>query len=43
MPDMMIYSWSDCADFFPLLARNRVLVVMDWLKSYVFGRDVSRE
>jgi hypothetical protein len=25
------------------LARNRVLVVMDWLKSYVFGRDVSRE
>jgi hypothetical protein len=33
---------SDCADYFSL-ARNRVLVVMDWLKSYVFGRDVSRE
>ncbi|KXT12332.1 hypothetical protein AC579_7642 [Pseudocercospora musae] len=23
--------------------RNRVLVIMDWLKSYIFGRDVSRE
>ncbi|KAK6442047.1 NADH:ubiquinone oxidoreductase [Oleoguttula sp. CCFEE 5521] len=23
--------------------RNRVLVIMDWMKSYVFGRDVSRE
>jgi len=23
--------------------RNRVLVVMDWLKTQVFGRDVSRE
>ncbi|KAK4504840.1 hypothetical protein PRZ48_002803 [Zasmidium cellare] len=23
--------------------RNRVLVFMDWLKSYIFGRDVSRE
>jgi len=25
------------------LARNRVLVVMDWLKTQIFGRDVSRE
>jgi NADH:ubiquinone reductase (non-electrogenic) len=25
------------------LARNRVLVVLDWLKSKAFGRDVSRE
>jgi hypothetical protein len=24
-------------------ARNRVLVVMDWCKTQVFGRDVSRE
>jgi hypothetical protein len=24
-------------------ARNRVLVVLDWLKSKAFGRDVSRE
>jgi NADH:ubiquinone reductase (non-electrogenic) len=24
-------------------ARNRVLVIMDWMKSYMFGRDVSRE
>ncbi|KAF2168229.1 hypothetical protein M409DRAFT_21669 [Zasmidium cellare ATCC 36951] len=23
--------------------RNRVLVFMDWIKSYIFGRDVSRE
>jgi len=23
--------------------RNRVLVFMDWMKSYIFGRDVSRE
>lgn len=23
--------------------RNRVLVFMDWVKSYIFGRDVSRE
>ena len=23
--------------------RNRLLVMVDWLKSYVFGRDVSRE
>lgn len=23
--------------------RNRVLVVLDWLKSWMFGRDVSRE
>lgn len=28
-------------DFSP--ARNRVLVIMDWLKSKAFGRDVSRE
>jgi NADH:ubiquinone reductase (non-electrogenic) len=26
-----------------VLARNRVLVVLDWLKSKAFGRDVSRE
>jgi NADH:ubiquinone reductase (non-electrogenic) len=26
-----------------LTARNRVLVVLDWLKSKAFGRDVSRE
>lgn len=25
------------------LARNRILVVLDWLKSKTFGRDVSRE
>lgn len=25
------------------VARNRVLVVLDWLKSKAFGRDVSRE
>jgi len=24
-------------------ARNRLLVINDWLKSKVFGRDVSRE
>lgn len=24
-------------------ARNRVLVVVDWLKAKFFGRDVSRE
>lgn len=24
-------------------ARNRILVFMDWMKSYIFGRDVSRE
>ena len=24
-------------------ARNRVLVVVDWLKAKMFGRDVSRE
>jgi len=23
--------------------RNRILVIMDWAKSYMFGRDVSRE
>ena len=39
---MVSFLLSDCADYLPL-ARNRVLVVMDWLKSYVFGRDVSRE
>lgn len=26
-----------------ITARNRVLVFMDWIKSYCFGRDVSRE
>ena len=26
-----------------VLARNRVLVIMDWLKAKFFGRDVSRE
>ena len=26
-----------------LLARNRILVMMDWMKSRIFGRDVSRE
>lgn len=24
-------------------ARNRILVIVDWLKSKAFGRDVSRE
>jgi hypothetical protein len=24
-------------------ARNRLLVINDWLKSKLFGRDVSRE
>jgi hypothetical protein len=24
-------------------ARNRVLVLMDWIKAKTFGRDVSRE
>jgi NADH:ubiquinone reductase (non-electrogenic) len=28
-------------DFFP--ARNKILVFVDWMKSNVFGRDVSRE
>lgn len=26
-----------------LLARNRVLVAVDWIKARLFGRDVSRE
>lgn len=25
------------------IARNRVLVVTDWVKAKIFGRDVSRE
>jgi NADH:ubiquinone reductase (non-electrogenic) len=28
---------------FPSPARNRILVILDWLKSKAFGRDVSRE
>jgi hypothetical protein len=42
---MMMFLLSEwiVLTFFRVLARNRVLVVMDWLKSYVFGRDVSRE
>jgi len=24
-------------------ARNRVLVIVDWIKAKMFGRDVSRE
>jgi len=24
-------------------ARNRILVIVDWMKSGIFGRDVSRE
>lgn len=27
----------------PVTARNRILVIMDWMKSSIFGRDVSRE
>ena len=26
-----------------IAARNRVLVVLDWVKAKSFGRDVSRE
>jgi NADH:ubiquinone reductase (non-electrogenic) len=29
---------ADC-----VTARNRLLVINDWLKSKLFGRDVSRE
>lgn len=25
------------------IARNRVLVALDWIKAKVYGRDVSRE
>jgi hypothetical protein len=25
------------------IARNRVLVLFDWIKAKMFGRDVSRE
>lgn len=26
-----------------VIARNRVLVALDWIKAKVYGRDVSRE
>jgi NADH:ubiquinone reductase (non-electrogenic) len=39
-PPSLITLWTitDCC-----VARNRVLVVVDWVKSKLFGRDVSRE
>jgi NADH:ubiquinone reductase (non-electrogenic) len=43
-PSIIIFRLKILADFLsPSTARNRVLVVVDWLKSKFFGRDVSRE
>jgi len=36
-------SSNGCVTNARCLARNKVLVVVDWVKSKVFGRDVSRE
>ena len=41
--DDVIRFWKSAYVNMCFSTRNRLLVLVDWVKSYVFGRDVSRE